>query len=115
MEMLKRDFDHVRSSVIPEEVQKKLDEIAEEERIALDNLNSEIDDLTLKIKDAVLKKGETVKGRFLIAVFNQGRISWDNKALQGYAEAYPELKQFMKEGAPSVSIREVYTKEKVGD
>jgi len=48
-----------------------------------------------------------VKGRELEAVYVKGRISWDNKALDGYAAAHPEIGAFRKQGDPSVSIRGV--------
>ncbi|MCG3145996.1 MAG: hypothetical protein HONDAALG_03775 [Gammaproteobacteria bacterium] len=52
-------------------------------------------------------RGATVKGAALSAVYAKGRVSWDNKALEGYAVAHPELLAFRSEGAPSVSIRGV--------
>ena len=61
--------------------------------------------LTAEIKKDVLDHGATVKGEYNMAVFNKGRVSWDNKALKGYAADKPELLQFKKTGNPSISIR----------
>ena len=70
-----------------------------------DVVGEKIKDLRSDIKNSVLVLGETVKGEFLSAVWNKGRTSWDNKALQGYAVNQPELLQFKKEGKPSVALR----------
>ncbi len=72
-----------------------------------DVVDSKINGLRADIKDSVLELGETVRGEFMSAVWNKGRISWDNKALQGYAINQPELLQFKKEGKPSISLRKV--------
>jgi len=62
---------------------------------------------TEAVKVAVAEHGETVKGRFLQAVYGKGRITWDAKSLDGYAVAHPELLGFRKEGQPSISIRSI--------
>ena len=56
-------------------------------------------------KDGVIEIGETVKGTFLMGVFNKGRVRWDSKALDGYSKSHPELLEFRKEGNPYASIR----------
>jgi len=38
------------------------------------------------------------------AIYVKGRITWNTKALIGYAIAYPEVEQFKKVGKPSVKI-----------
>lgn len=70
-------------------------------------MNVDIAVLEDQIKRAVITHGATVKGAALSAVYAKGRVSWDNKALEGYAVAHPELLAFRSEGAPSVSIRGV--------
>ena len=62
--------------------------------------------LEQQIKDAVLAGGTSVKGTHLQAVLSKGRVTWDVKALDGYAEANDVIKQWRKVGKPSVSIRE---------
>lgn len=111
-----------------EKVQQLLDDLAEarEKEAALLNLyaqivadhpelqkiqsfvneqNDVIAKLTDKIKTAVLKHGQTIKGNRLQAVWNKGRTSWDTKGLIGFAAAHPEMKEFRSEGDPTVSIR----------
>jgi len=63
--------------------------------------------LEIKIKAAVIEHGATVKGSRAQAVFAKGRVSWDTKALDGYAVGQPALLAFRTEGSPSVSIRTV--------
>lgn len=61
--------------------------------------------LEAEIKAEVLAAGASVKGAQLQAVYTKGRVSWDAKALDGFAAAHPEIAAFRKEGDPSVSIR----------
>lgn len=59
------------------------------------------------IKYGVAALGASVKGSALHAVYSQGRVTWDTRALDGYMVAHPELGEFRRRGKPSVSIREV--------
>jgi hypothetical protein len=61
--------------------------------------------LETEIKQAVLQQGASVKGRRVQAVYVRGRVSWDNARLDQYAAAHPEVREFRKEGKPSVSLR----------
>jgi hypothetical protein len=70
-------------------------------------LRAEIEKLTTDIEAAVLKAGESVKGSDLIAVYSAGRVTWNTKALDGYAAAHNEIEQFKKIGKPSVTIRKI--------
>lgn len=68
--------------------------------------------LTKVIVEAVVDKGESIKGEELQAVFSKGRTTWDTKKLEGYAIAHPEIDKLKKVGKPSVAIREVKDTEK---
>lgn len=70
-------------------------------------MDTKINDLTLSIKENVIPLGETVKGETVMAVYNPGRVSYDIKKLDGYAEAHPGIKKFRRRGKASVSIRDV--------
>ena len=63
--------------------------------------------LEMEIKEAVKETGATVKSAYLQAVYMKGRISWDTKAMDGYAVDHPEILFMRKEGDPSVSMRKV--------
>lgn len=95
----------MRKSVIPQEVQEKLDEIDAEEKTALEAANTGIDILTAQIKEAVLRERSGAVGKHLRALWMKGRVTWDTKALEGYAAGHPEIRHFRKEGEPTVSIR----------
>jgi len=60
-----------------------------------------------RVKTLVGGVGETVKGEHLMAVYSDGRVTWDTKEMDGYMVAHPEIKQFRNVGKPSVAIREV--------
>jgi len=69
--------------------------------------NEEMTDVRKQITDAVRLLEVSVKSERMIAVWSKGRTSWDDRALQGYATAHPELLSFRKQGAPSVTIKAV--------
>ena len=93
--------------VLTPEIKKALADIEAEFQPKYAGLDANINALTGEIKTDVLAKGETVKGLSMMAVFAKGRVSWDAKALDGYAAGHPEIAQFRKEGEPSVSIRKL--------
>lgn len=68
-------------------------------------LTDAVGELDAFIRAGVLAAEKTVKGEQLMAVFNQGRSTWDGKRLDGYAAAHPEILDFKKVGSPTVSIR----------
>jgi hypothetical protein len=71
------------------------------------DLQDKIAKINEEVRAEVLAIGASVKGTTLHAVWVKGRVSWDTKALDGYAAGHPEISQFRKEGQPSVSIRPV--------
>ena len=71
------------------------------------SVNEKAAALEAQIKVAVVEVGASVKGSELQAVYSRPRVSWDTKALDGYAAAHPEICGFRTVGAPSVSIRAV--------
>lgn len=66
-------------------------------------------DLKAQIVERVKARGETVEHGNVKATYRQGytRTTWDNKALDGFAAAHPEILPFRKETmtGPSVSIK----------
>ncbi len=102
--------------LIPPEVQKALAAIeaeAKEQKAALEleytgkgeAVDANISDLEEKIKEAVKTGGQSVKGRYLQAVWSKPRVTWDTTRLDAFASVHPEILPFRKEGEPSVSIR----------
>ena len=104
-DVIRLHYAALKATIIPPEIKAQLDEIDAEAQTALDALSGGIDSLTAEIKAEVITAGTTVKSEHLQAVYAKGRVSWDNKALDGYAVAHPEIGAFRKTGEPSVSIR----------
>ena len=107
LDLLVLSRDDMINSVIPEDVQNKIDDIEVEfaGKMAAAELN--IGQLSHEIRQGVLELGLTVKGEHIMAVWNKGRESWDTKALKGYAAAHPDVLQLKKVGEPSVTIRKI--------
>ena len=94
-------------SVLTPEIRDQLAEIDAEFDPKVADLKRTLSILEAQIKEQVLIAGQTVKGSLHQFVFSKPRVSWDTKGLDGYAVAHPEILQFRKEGAPSVSVRKV--------
>lgn len=91
--------------VLTPEIKEKLAEIDAEFDPKADELSQQKSMLEAEIKAEVLQAGRTIKGTFHSFVWSKPRVSWDTKALDGYALAHPEIAQFRTEGSPSVSVR----------
>lgn len=93
--------------VLTPEIKEKLAEIDAEFNQKIDDISQQKSMLESEIKMEVLQAGRTVKGTYHSFVWSKPRVSWDTKALDGYAAAHPEVAQFRTEGAPSVSVRKI--------
>lgn len=78
---------------------------------SLDSFTKERQQLIEKITEAVIRRGKTVKGRELMAVYSNGRITWETKELNVYASKHPAINKFKKIGKASVAIHEVKKEE----
>ena len=94
-------------TVLTPEIKEKLAEIDAEFDPKIEQLLQEKSQLEAEIKDEVLNAGRTIKGTYHSFVWSKPRVSWDTKALDGYAVSHPEIAQFRSEGSPSVSVRKV--------
>jgi hypothetical protein len=92
---------------IPPEVRTRLDDIEAEFAGKAKAASANIEELEASIKTAALAHGESVRGAGFQAVWNKGRLTWDSKGLNAYADEHPEVLQFRKEGEPSITIRKV--------
>jgi hypothetical protein len=93
--------------VIPPEVKVRLDDIEAEFAGKAKAASANIEELEASIKTATLSHGESVRGAGFQAVWNKGRLTWDSKGLNAYADEHPEVLQYRKEGEPSITIRKV--------
>ena len=103
-EVLRLDRQVAIDAVFTDEIKVKLAAIDAEFDPLVGAVNNTISAIESDIKIAVLAAGESIKGVYT-AVFSKGRITWNTKALDGYAAAHPEIERFRKIGNPSVSIR----------
>lgn len=104
-DMVHARYAELRNEIVPAEIAAKLDDLAAEEKGATAAIEEVIAALTDEIKAEVIAAGATVRGQYAQAIYTKGRVSWDTKALDGYAAGHPEIAPFRKIGAPSVSIR----------
>lgn len=92
-------------NLLTPEIRAQIQEIENEFNEKIAEITDEYKTLESEIKDEIIKNKETVRGDYLMAVYTQGRTSWDTKSLDGYAVAHPEVAIFKKTGEPSVAIR----------
>ena len=92
-------------SVLTPEIKEKLAEIDAEFDPKVEDILQQKSMLEAAIKQEILEVGRTIKGTYHSFVWSKPRVSWDTKALDGYAAAHPEIQQFRIEGSPSVSVR----------
>jgi hypothetical protein len=91
--------------VLTPEIKARLEEIEMEFAQRVEAVDENIAALEEEIKNDVIQHGTTVRGTFLRAVWNKGRVTWNTKAMDGYASTHPEILEFRKEGQPFVSIK----------
>lgn len=94
-------------SVLTPEIKAKIADIEAEFQLTTATVDEKIADLTEQVKQAVIAEGQSVKGNYLHAVYNKGRISWDSKTLDGLAMVIPDILKARREGDPSISIRRI--------
>lgn len=104
-EVLKFDKQALIDQVITAEIKARLDEIEAEFTGRLEAVDANIEKLEEEIKEDVIRQGATVRGTFLMAVWNRGRVSWDNRRLDVYAQDHPEILGYRRQGEPFISIR----------
>ena len=63
--------------------------------------------LEAKIKAAVKEFGLTVKGKFMMATYSDGRKSWDAKRLDKYTLDHPDIKDCYTVGEPVIAIKAI--------
>ena len=103
------EMDKVKAieSVMTPEIKQALADIEAEYSTKYEGVDANIAALTEQVKAAVLAGGASVKGSYLHAVYAKGRVSWDNRKLEGLMMVIPQVAEARKEGEPSVSIRKI--------
>jgi hypothetical protein len=100
------DYEARRAEIL-QTIQAELAALEEEFAPLLEAASERAEALEAEIKQDVLAYGRSVKGAQFHAVYTRGRVSWDTKGLDNYADEHPEVLDFRKEGAPSIALRGV--------
>ena len=93
--------------ILTAEIKARLEEIEAEFSGRLEVVDENITALEQEIREEVLNQGAAVRGTFLRAIWNQGRVTWDTKNMDRYALAHPEILRYRKQGQPFVTIRKI--------
>jgi phage host-nuclease inhibitor protein Gam len=104
-DLLAIDKQTLIDQVLTTEVKARLAEIETEFDGRAEAVDANIAALEAEIKEDVLKHGATVRGAYMMAVWNKGRVAWDDRSLSNYARSHPEVLEFRRQGEPSISIR----------
>jgi hypothetical protein len=105
-EVTRLDYEAKRAEIL-KAIQAELDSLEAEYKPLLDRANERAAELETEVKQAVITHGASVKGGVYHVVFVHGRITWDNKELDQYAKAHPEILPFREEGSPTASLRTI--------
>lgn len=108
--------DPTAETTVERRIESLLDELAlitdglqpliQAQQAALAIAQAPLNNIRNEIKRLVLEKGESVSTPVARATYRREsiRTSWDNKALNGYAAAHPEIEQFRKESSVKASV-----------
>lgn len=105
LDVLQVERNRLTDALIPAEIKAEIAAINAEFADKIEMAESNARELRSQLVPLVLEAGASVKGERLQAIVVKGRVSWDTKALDGYAINHPELFAFRKEGEPTVQIR----------
>ncbi len=103
-EITRRDYEARRAEIL-KAVQAELDELEAEYQPLLDAAQKRAETLEAEIRQAVEERGASVRGAHLQAVYTRGRVTWDSRKLDRYAESHPDINAFRRQGEPSVALR----------
>jgi hypothetical protein len=81
------------------------EEIACDIKQRTNDITEQIANIQTQITALVIEGAKSVKVPGIMALYAAGRVSWDTKALDGFAAGHPEIMPFRKVGQPSVSYR----------
>jgi septal ring factor EnvC (AmiA/AmiB activator) len=98
--------DDIKESIdwaLSDQVKEKIKEIEDNINI----LNKNIQELEEKIRADVLDAKETIVGKFLQGVFNNGVRKWNTEMLEKLAVKFPKILKAKIQGDDFVSIKQV--------
>lgn len=93
---------------ILEEFTPRAQQLEDDIESATGSLNDQIGLLEKEIKRDCLALEQTIDTPTHQVQYVKGRQTWDSRGLKGYMAAdHPELKEFLKEGNPTVKIKKL--------
>lgn len=102
---LETERDNQIAQRLPQDVRAWLNNLERTTSQGIELLETRIQALTAEVREEVVRFGESAKGQSgLIATYQPGRVTWDTKALDQYAESHPEIAAFKRVGEPFVTI-----------
>ena len=104
LDLTRMDYESRRSELL-KSVQAELDALEAEYDPLLEAAEQNAHALEAEIKNDVLLGGESVMTDAYQALYIKGRVTWDTRGMERYADAHPEVLRFRKQGDPSVSLR----------
>lgn len=105
LEVERLHHEEVMDNLIPQELKDEAKRLRALYAVQTEGLVASVAELKTEIGAAALALEHTVKGERKQVVWNKPRSSWDNRALNAYAETHPEVAAFKKLGKPYVSFR----------
>lgn len=107
LDVLRLDKEAAINQVLTPEIRTAIADIETEFNGKAAAAQANAAELETAIRAGLIEYGKSVKGARLQAVYISPKVTWDAKALDGYAMGHPELFAFRKEGEASVQIRVV--------
>lgn len=92
---------------MPQEVKARIAEIGAEFLPMHQAVDEKIAALEEQAKQAVIRSGQTIKSKYIQAVYSKGRVTWDSKKLEGLMMIVPQLEGARKVGEPTVRLQKV--------
>ena len=94
-----------RRAAVLDRVKPELDALDAEFAGRLADTGIEAARTEVEARKGILVYGASFRHSGVHAVYCRGRVSWDAKGLEGYAEVHPDVREFRRVGEPSVSLR----------
>jgi hypothetical protein len=86
-------------------LRKKIAQVKERYGKSVDSLINQVALKENLIRSETLRFGHTVRGNFITALYQNGKLVWDGKALMAYGNTVNyEVLKFRKQGKPNVRI-----------
>lgn len=104
-EELRKEKAQLLESIIPDNIREQINDINAEFDYRILEFEELAQTFREELKEEVLAKKKTIRGKKHMAVYIKGRISWEDSFLTGLAVSIPEILQARKEGNPSMQVR----------